>query len=104
MLSKMYKRRMRFLKESLQVCNMTRNVLEVKVKEFDAKEKEQQSTKSVEGKLIEEMVSKDVFDVTVSDCEMKLEFYRKQEKDLEEEIHVKILKLIELKNKMIQQS
>jgi hypothetical protein len=65
--------------------------LEIKVKEFDAKEKEQEqkSSKAVEGKQVEEMVSKEVFDVAVSDCEMKLYFYRNREKDLEEEIHAK---------------
>ena len=59
-----------------------------KVKELESKQSQPKSH-VLEEKYIKEAVSKDVYEETVTNCEMKLEFYRTREKDLEEEIHSK---------------
>ena len=63
--------------------------LDNKVKELESKQSQPKLQKVLEEKDTKEVVSKDVYEETVTNCEMKVEFYRTREKDLEEEIHSK---------------
>ena len=70
--------------ESLQ---QDKKILEEEIKEMKQnKQMPLKSPKRIEDEEDKDYVPKQVFEETLADCEMKLEFYRKREKDIEEEI------------------